>query len=626
MSKVKIGPEFVWNVTPKGVSYKNKIIMSNHDIIAGVTNGGTIAGLLYDAAKIKNIPKEVIAAARELILTHKLGARERCNRASIAQKKRVANTADRIKKYGSKSAFVITPHLWRSKIIVHDDIISEISSRIDRKEITKREAAIELSVGYSTLGNLINEFKNKIGAVSGPRSPNIKWELLDETIYYNGIPSLNRESIMDKISKGLSIQDIMDQVAGNSSQHIKARKLIQEILKPEDKVLIYKNRSTKLYEGRLRYSGLNGAFICTEEGKAELYKTSKIEGMTTLKLSVKFGVCKNTIRRYLKKYKAKLKAEAANTGEPKLMPIPEILEKSQMVKESRDNAYKKPTIIVDEAPKALPAKVSKVITNDPLQRIINFKIRKEVVAPNIREIFETLAKIARNNIDDADILKLIELNQVHQVSIPMLSSGIGMLPATLETRMLVVRKKYDLCGIEHREEKYQFNAMMVEAIKPATVIDVCAGPVSYYKVKHPDLKVVSNDINKDYEHDYNMDMGDLLALEIGKGNSYDMVDVDAFAYNSKSFYFSVLMGVKLAKKAFVVTTSIRTAHRLAGTNFNKDSFEARWGITKGDSPEVCVQKFQKEIKRIGVTLGKNLEVSLTKEFQPSINRMVFLVK
>ena len=111
-------------------------------------------------------------------------------------------------------------------------------------------------------------------------------------------------------------------------------------------------------------------------------------------------------------------------------------------------------------------------------------------------------------------------------------------------------KKNNTYNKDHVEGKYEDNESFINTLSPVkSLLDVYCGVYSYWKTKHSEINVVTNDKDKDIPADYHMDSLKLLCQEYVKGNKYDVIDLDPYG----SAYESFDLAIKMAKKGLIVT-------------------------------------------------------------------------
>lgn len=98
----------------------------------------------------------------------------------------------------------------------------------------------------------------------------------------------------------------------------------------------------------------------------------------------------------------------------------------------------------------------------------------------------------------------------------------------------------------HRDEKYAANLAFLQHLKPRSVLDLYAGPVSYYRGLGYNL--TTND--KEYSgHTYNTEAHRVLGLMLYEGRKFCLVDLDPFG----SAFECLELAVQVARRGLVVT-------------------------------------------------------------------------
>ena len=111
-------------------------------------------------------------------------------------------------------------------------------------------------------------------------------------------------------------------------------------------------------------------------------------------------------------------------------------------------------------------------------------------------------------------------------------------------------KKNNTYNKDHVDGKYEDNKSFIENLSSVkSLLDAYCGVMSYWKANHPEIKVVTNDKDKNIDADYHMDSLKLLCQEYIKGNKYDIIDLDPYG----SAYESFDLAIKMAKKGLIIT-------------------------------------------------------------------------
>ena len=111
-------------------------------------------------------------------------------------------------------------------------------------------------------------------------------------------------------------------------------------------------------------------------------------------------------------------------------------------------------------------------------------------------------------------------------------------------------KKNNTYNKDHVEGKYEDNELFINTLDSvSSLLDVYCGVHSYWKNKHTEIDVITNDKDKDIVADYHIDSLKLLCQEYIKGSKYDVIDLDPYG----SAYESFDLAIKMAKKGLIIT-------------------------------------------------------------------------
>lgn len=118
---------------------------------------------------------------------------------------------------------------------------------------------------------------------------------------------------------------------------------------------------------------------------------------------------------------------------------------------------------------------------------------------------------------------------------------------------------------KHRTLKYEANLAFLQELQPKSVLDLYAGPKSYYRGLVD--KVVSNDLV--YEgHDYNDDAKYVLAEIFANRERYDIVDLDPFG----SAFDCFELAVQVARNGLIITFGELGHRRWKRTDYTKRTY------------------------------------------------------
>lgn len=126
-----------------------------------------------------------------------------------------------------------------------------------------------------------------------------------------------------------------------------------------------------------------------------------------------------------------------------------------------------------------------------------------------------------------------------------ISSGRSEPSVSIKLKRL--KKSDGSYNSKHVAEKYEINDRFLSTINPKTVLDLYSGDISFYQ-KY-DIDVITNDINAEFNTDYNMDALKCLCLLYSQDCTFDLIDLDPFGSSSDCFD----LAMKMAKKGLIVT-------------------------------------------------------------------------
>jgi len=122
-----------------------------------------------------------------------------------------------------------------------------------------------------------------------------------------------------------------------------------------------------------------------------------------------------------------------------------------------------------------------------------------------------------------------------------IASALGRSEISLQIKLKRQTKSNDSYNAKYRELKYLANESFLHIVSPEKVLDVYAGN-SWWDTKVDTCW--SNDKDKSFVTDYNMDAFDLLCAMYREGESFDVIDLDPFGSAYECFDFSFRMATK----------------------------------------------------------------------------------
>lgn len=160
-------------------------------------------------------------------------------------------------------------------------------------------------------------------------------------------------------------------------------------------------------------------------------------------------------------------------------------------------------------------------------------------------------------------------------------------------RLLKDRNRYNS---DHLDEKYEYNDEFCELVKPATILDLYCGESSYWKNRHPEISVTTNDKNTAFEADTHEAAGMLCHKLLYERKSYDVIDLDPYG----SAYECFECAVQMARKGLIVTYG-----EMGHLRFKRFDFvRSHYGISK--LSEFSIEPMIRETVRIGLCHKKKL--------------------
>lgn len=164
----------------------------------------------------------------------------------------------------------------------------------------------------------------------------------------------------------------------------------------------------------------------------------------------------------------------------------------------------------------------------------------------------------------------------------------------------------------HQQDKYQTNDLFLALLQPSTVLDLFAGPDSYYHDKVEE--VYTNDVNPDYGTYYNERAEVLAATLANEGQTFDLVDVDPFG----AAFDCLESALQLADRGLVVTFG-ELGHRRWK---RLDYVGPRYGIAKVE--EFTAEYLAKFVQGAGEKYGKKLDLIFLRKWH-NIARAYYII-
>ena len=198
-------------------------------------------------------------------------------------------------------------------------------------------------------------------------------------------------------------------------------------------------------------------------------------------------------------------------------------------------------------------------------------------------------------------------------SIKEIAKSMGRTEASVSLKLKRMTKVKRTYNAKHIEEKYAINSLFLEQIQPRTVLDLYCGSEHFYNGKVE--KVVTNDIDKSIDADFNCNALNLICYLYAQDRKYDLIDLDPFG----SAYDCFDLAVKMATKGLAITLG-----ELGHKRFKRvDYVKTHYGIESLD--DFTIQNMISHIQTIGARNKKKLTVFDYREWQ-NIGRVWFLIE
>lgn len=167
----------------------------------------------------------------------------------------------------------------------------------------------------------------------------------------------------------------------------------------------------------------------------------------------------------------------------------------------------------------------------------------------------------------------------------------------------------------HLEHKYQSNQQFYEDfVKAKTCLDLYCGINSYWK-NNTNMKVITNDKDKDVKADYHEDAFKLACKLFYQGRKFDIVDLDPFG----SAYESFELAIRMAKRGLIITFGEMGHKRWKRLDF----VSKRYNIHDMDS--FNIDNMIEKVQLLGMRHKKWLNPVIVDEFK-NINRVYFIIE
>lgn len=207
--------------------------------------------------------------------------------------------------------------------------------------------------------------------------------------------------------------------------------------------------------------------------------------------------------------------------------------------------------------------------------------------------------------EDLDLLESM-LSKKENIKTIALSLNRSIISVKIKIKRL--NKKNDSYNEKHRDDKYLYNQLFLEKIKPKSLLDVFAGNSCYKGY----VKVTTNDINHNFNCDYNMNAFDLLCKLYLEKKKFDIVDLDPFG----SAIHCLPLALLIAKKGLIITLG-----EVGHIRWKRLDFVSKW-YNINSIEEFTSDKLINEIIIIGKRYKKTLTPIFKRDYK-NISRVWF---
>ncbi len=207
--------------------------------------------------------------------------------------------------------------------------------------------------------------------------------------------------------------------------------------------------------------------------------------------------------------------------------------------------------------------------------------------------------------------KVIELKKQGKSNLEI-AKIMDRTEVAIQIKLKRLTKKNDTYNSKHRKEKYSLNTQFLEIIKPKSILDVFSGSQFYDKNKYD---VITNDKDKKFNTDYNLDYLEFLCLMYYEKRSFDLVDLDPYG----SAYDGFDLAIKMANKGLIITLGEIGHQRWKRLDF----VERYYNITNLN--DFTTNNLIEHIKKIGYKNKKELKPHFILEAN-NIARVYFIIE
>lgn len=212
---------------------------------------------------------------------------------------------------------------------------------------------------------------------------------------------------------------------------------------------------------------------------------------------------------------------------------------------------------------------------------------------------------------DSEIEYMLQLKKEGK-SLETICDILGRSYASVSVKLKRLKKKNGSYNQKHLMEKNRLNREFISLLNPSSLLDLYSGDGN---PAYTNLNVTSNDINPEFNCDYNLDALHCICKLYSDNKKYDVIDLDPFG----SAYDCLDLAVKMAKKGLCVTLGEMGHKRWKRLDYVSKCY----GINSLD--EFNSDNIIEYIQNIGKRNKKNLKIVFKRDWQ-LISRVWFIIE
>jgi hypothetical protein len=146
------------------------------------------------------------------------------------------------------------------------------------------------------------------------------------------------------------------------------------------------------------------------------------------------------------------------------------------------------------------------------------------------------------------------LKYEEKLTINMVAYCMKRKEKAITNKLRRLRKKYGYYNSGHRIAKYDLNRLIVEKVKPKTVLEPYSGPCSFFKTLMKEggtsiESVITNDIDPHFDTDYTMDASAFVSKFFSSKKKFDLIDIDPYGDG----FSCIEPAIRMVKKGLIIT-------------------------------------------------------------------------